>query len=226
MKIKKVANIIVVFMWIISLVFAIIWFFNFPFRYEPEPLTVICSLISIAVTGLVKFYSAALDRENFSAAHVLAKGYVNNFIEPVVTQLLKDSAKGEKPLFCIFIPDSLCDLDVKSIDRFKKKLVDKGLLHNTKGVKLSEERGIRDVMTISNSKYPNLYFDFPNTMRSLNDYIDYKLESNKDSLNTEQRNKLGKKYIEHFKEQLIESLKEKSLYPEYVKFTDYNFEIN
>lgn len=226
MKVKNLAILIQIVLWIASAFFAIIWIFNIPFRYQPEPITVMLGLISMAVSGLANRYSLALDSEQYSVANVLAKGYVNNFVEPVMTQLMKDSkSNGNKPLLYIFIPELLSELTPKSIDRLKAKLKTKGLSENTVKVKLNEGRGVRDVMTVSNSNDKNVYFDFPNTLFSLTDFVEFKMNSPKDSLNIDLKNKIGKKYIERFKKQLVESLEEKHLHPEYIKFTNFDLDI-
>lgn len=226
MKVKDLAILIQIVLWFASAFFAIIWIFNIPFRYQPEPITVMLGLISMAVSGLANRYSHALDIEQYSVANVLAKGYVNNFVEPVLTQLIKDSiGKENNPLFYIFIPELLSELTPKSIDRLKAKLKAKGLSENTVKVKLNEGRGVRDVMTVSNSNNKNVYFDFPNTLFSLTDFVEFKMNSPKDSLNIDLKNKIGKKYIERFKKQLIESLEEKHLHPEYIKFTNFDLDI-
>lgn len=226
MKVKNLAILIQIVLWIASAFFAIIWIFNIPFRYQPEPITVMLGLISMAISGLANRYSLALDSEQYSVANVLAKGYVNNFVEPVMTQLMKDSkSNGNKPLLYIFIPELLSELTPKSIDRLKAKLKTKGLSENTVKVKLNEGRGVRDVMTVSNSNDKNVYFDFPNTLFSLTDFVEFKMNSPKDSLNIDLKNKIGKKYIERFKKQLVESLEEKHLHPEYIKFTNFDLDI-
>lgn len=226
MKVKNLAILIQIVLWFESAIFAIIWIFDIPFRYQPEPITVMLGLISVAVSGLANKYSHALDIEQYSVANVLAKGYVNNFVEPVMTQLMKDSkGSGNKPLLYIFIPELLSELTPKSIDRLKAKLKTKGLSENTLKVKINEGRGVRDVMTVSNSNNKNVYFDFPNTLFSLTDFVEFKMNSPKDSLNVDLKNKIGKEYIERFKKQLIESLQEKHLHPEYIRFTNFDLDI-
>lgn len=226
MKVKNWSIALQVILWLATMVFAIIWAFGTEFPIEPEPLTVMLGLISVAVSGLANRYSHALDIEQYSVANVLAKGYVNNFVEPIMTQLMKDSnGNGNKPLLYIFIPELLSELTPKSIDRLKVKLKSKGLSENTLKVKINEGRGVRDVMTVSNSNNENVYFDFPSTLFSLTDFVEFKMNSPKNSLNVELKNKIGKEYIERFKKQLIESLQEKQLHPEYIRFTNFDLDI-
>jgi len=225
MKVKNWSIALQVILWLATMFFAIIWAFGTEFPVEPEPLTVMLGLISVAVSGLANRYSHALDIEQYSVANVLAKGYVNNFVEPVMTQLLKDSnGNGNKPLLYIFIPELLSELTPKSIDRLKAKLKTKGLSENTLKIKINEGRGVRDVMTVTNSNNKNVYFDFPSTLFSLTDFVEFKMDSPKNSLNVELKNKIGKEYIERFRNQLIESLEEKQLHPENIRFT--NFDLN
>jgi hypothetical protein len=227
MTIKRAANIFIVVLWFATAIIGTIWVFNIKFPYEPEPLTVMLGLISAGVTGIVNRYSYQLEKEKFTVANVLAKGYVKNFVEPVLTELIKVGAKtGVKPTLYIFIPNLLSELTPKSIDRLKVKITEKGLLEKTERVKLSEGRGVRDVLSISNTQKENVFFDFPNTIYSLTDFVNFKQNSPKDSLDNDLKNKLGHKYIEHFKEQLIESLTDKQLYPEYVKLTNCDLNID
>jgi hypothetical protein len=179
---------------------------------------------SHAVSGLVTRYSHAIDIEQYSVP--MFGKYVNNFVEPVLTQLIKDSnSKSDKPIFYIFIPELLSELTPKSIDRLKAKLKTKGLSDNILKVKINEGRGVRDVMTVSNSNNKNVFFDFPNTLFSLTDFVEFKMNSPKDSLNVNLKNKIGKEYIERFKKQLIESLEEKHLHPDYIRFTNFDLDI-
>lgn len=227
MKVKNLAIALQVILWISTMIFALIWLRRIEIPCEPEPLTVVLLLISGAVSGLVNQYTQAIDFEQYSVANVLAKGYVNNFVEPVLTQLMKESnGNGNKPLLYIFIPELLCELTPKSIDRLKVKLKEKGLSENTLKVNINEGRGVRDVMTISNSSNKNVYFDFPNTLFSLTDFVEFKVNSPRNSINVKQKNKIGKEYIERFKKQLIESLQEKQLHPEYIRFTNFDLDID
>lgn len=225
MKVKILANTLKAMLWIGLLAFTAIWIFKIDFPYEPEPITVLLGFAVAAITTLSSRYENAIRAEKYSVANVLAQGYVINFVEPVVNQLLKDRP-GQKIRFYIFVPSLLSELTPKSIDRWKLKMLSQGLKSDTEKVELSEGRGLRDVMTISKSDSKNIFFDFPNTLYSLTNFVDYKLDSPKDSLDLVEKNRLGGEYIKKFKEQLIHDLTELHLYPDVVKLTDCDLKID
>ncbi|MGV8138184.1 MAG: STING domain-containing protein [Mangrovibacterium sp.] len=207
-----------------TLFFLGIWISGIEIPIEPEPLIVLLGLASGAVATLSKKYENVLKAEKYSVANVLAQGYVKNFLEPVVTQLKKDNP-DERVRFYIFVPDLLSELTSKAIDRWKSDLIEKGFRSKMMKVKLPEGRGLRDVMTVANSDSRSIYFDFPNTLFSLTDYVEYKVNSPGNSLNQAEKNRLGREYIKRFREQLIQDLKELRLYPDVVKLTDNNLKI-
>ncbi len=212
-----------IILWIVTLILTLIWIFwkNPPF--EPEPITVAIGLIATASSTILNIYEDKLKVEEFCIANALAVGYVNNFIEPVITQLIKTN---KLPLLYIYIPNNISELYPKSIDRWISNLRESDLTNKTISVKLGEGRGTRDVMTIFNANGSNVYFDFPNTLLTLNSLIEYKLESKKNSFNNEDKNELGKRYILKFRETAESLLVEKNLYPKYVQFTNAINEIN
>lgn len=225
MSVKVLANTLKVILWIALVAFTVIWIFKIEIPYEPEPITVLLGFVLAAVTALSTKYENAIKAEKYSVANVLAQGYVKNFVEPVVTQLRKDS-QGKKIRFYVFVPNLLSELTPKAIDRWKSDLIERGFTSNTEKVKLSEGRGLRDVMTVSNTDSKSIYFDFPNTLFSLTNFVEFKTDSPKNSLNIDERNQLGRKYIEKFKEQLIHDLTELHLYPDIVKLTDCDLNID
>ena len=52
-----------------------------------------------------------------------------------------------------------------------------------------------------------VFLDFPSTMRTLNDVVDYKVSSPANSMDESARDNLGQKYIERFRQE-IEELRE------------------
>ncbi|MEL7587236.1 MAG: STING domain-containing protein [Prolixibacteraceae bacterium] len=224
MKVKTLTIVVKWILWSLLLAFTVIWILGIDFPYEPEPITVLLGFSVGAVTALAKKYENVIDEEKYSVAHVLAQGYVKNFVEPVITQLQKDNP-GKKIQFYIFVPGILSELTPKSIDRWKSQLIEKGFKPNTLKVKLSEGRGFRDVLTVSNSDSRHVYFDFPTTLYSLTNFVEYKFSSPKDSLNIKGKNELGREYIRQFQEQLIAELQELRLYPDVVKLADCDLKI-
>lgn len=217
MSIKLISNVFQVILWSASFILSLIWIFYPNPPFEPEPLTFAFGLIAAASTAILKKYNDKLDLEKFCTANALAVGYVNNFIEPILTQLIKNNKNSK---LYIFIPDKLSDLYPKNIDRLVAQLKERNLSNETINVKLDEGRGARDIMTIINANGDNVYFDFPSTLLTLNILIDYKIESKKNSFSEKEKALLGKLYIAKFKETTQALLEEKNLLPKYVEFSN------
>jgi len=217
MNIRKLSVIFQVVLWLATFILTIAWMFWPDPPFQPEPLTVAIGLVAMATTTLLSRYENKLKTEEFCIANALAVGYVNNFIEPVLTELIK---KNKSPLFYIYIPAKISDLLPKNIDRLVSNLKESNLTNQTISIKLDEGRGARDVMTIFNTNGANVYFDFPNTLLTLSPLIDYKLESKKNSFNNAEKDELGRLYISKFKQTVEDLLTDKNLSPKYVQFTN------
>ncbi|MBI1769164.1 MAG: hypothetical protein HYR67_12400 [Bacteroidetes bacterium] len=217
MSIKLVTRIILTFLWLSTFAAALVWALVKNPPFEPEPVTVLLGLISGAITGLLNEYSQRLAKEEFSTSYALAYGYVNNFLEPAITQILKTSNKSR---FYIYIPERLSELEPKQVERTLIKMNDKNFSNQTITLELNEGRP-RDVLLISKSPNDSAYFDFPTTLLTLNSYIDYKVESRSGSFAEEDKIKLGKEFIGKFREALVKMIETKGL-KEYVQFTDKN----
>lgn len=217
MTIKLISKIFQIILWCSSFILALIWIFCSNPPFAPEPLTFAIGLISFASTAILTKYEDKLEHEKFCTANALAVGYVNNFLEPLLTQLIKNNKHS---VLYIFIPEKLSDLFPKNIDRLVAELKVRNLSTKTIKVKLDEGRGVRDIMTIINTNGDNVYFDFPSTLLTLNFLIDYKIASKKNSFNEEEKALLGKLYIDKFKETTRALLVEKNLFPKYVEFSN------
>ncbi len=217
MNIRSFSVIFQIFLWTTTFVLTLIWIFYPNPPFEPEPLTVALGLIATASSTFLNKYASKLKIEEFSTANALAVGYVNNFVEPVLTQLIKNN---EESMFYIYLPNKLSDLYPKNIDRMVSDIKKSDLNNKTVSLKLDEGRGARDVMTIFNTDGKNVYFDFPNTLLTLEALVNYKIESKSNNFNNEEKDELGKEYIMIFKETVEKLLTDKNLYPEYVQFTD------
>ena len=223
MNLHSVSRALLFLLWLMTFVAALVWAFVKNPPFDPEPLTVLLGLVSSAVTAMLNEYSQRLKKEEFSTSYALAYGYVNNFLEPVLTHLIKTQTPGTKPLLIIYIPERLNELEPKHIERLMTSLREKSFSSNVVNVELAEGRA-RDVLTIFKGDGKSMYFDFPTTLLTLNSYIDYKVESGKESFAEEEKVALGKEYIVTFKNALIKMLDQKLL-KEYVVFTDKNLNI-
>ncbi len=218
---KRISTIFQILLWCATAIFTIIWLFDKTPFIDPEPITVALGMVAFANTTVLSMYSNALNEETFSISNTLAIEYVNNFIEPILTQIIKNSKTAQSKIkLYILIPDTLNDLKPRSIDRSKAILKGKNLIEKTQTVKLDAGRGNRDIMTVKNIDGETIYFDFPNTLLTIQTTIDYKVGAKKDSFNEKEKNKLTAQYIDAFKQTVQKQLTEYKLYPDYVEFTN------
>jgi len=218
--IRLLSRITLLTLWVCTLVAAFVWAFVKNPPFEPEPITVIFGLISGAVTGLMSEYSKAIEEEEYSIAYALAYGYVNNFVEPVITQVLSED---RQPLLYIFIPESLSELEPKSIDRFMAAINQK---FKSSIIQLQMREGrARDVISImkQDTESKKILFDFPNTLLTLNSLVEYKVESKKGSFSSNEKEAIGKVYIKKFADAIKLQVDNKQL-SHYVSFVDKRFE--
>ena len=207
-SIKNTGIVLQVILYLFTIGLAIIWLFKLETPFDVEAGTfILLGIISPSITYVINKYSNKIEAERFSIANALAYGYIENFVEPVLTQLLK---KRKNPILHIYIPQKLSDLYPKSIDRLKARLANKNIFVNTKSIKLNEGRVNRDIMTIS-GLCNDLYFDIPNTLLTLNPLIDFRINSPKNDLREKEKDELGSMYILAFKGTVMKLLKIKGL---------------
>lgn len=227
MKIQSASRVLIALLWLSTLVVAICWVFwkNPPF--DPEPITVVIGLISTAVTALLSEFGSRLQEEEFSLPYALAYGYVNNFVEPLISQLLKNIPLGSPtPRLYIYIPAKLAELEPRNVERVIGRIRMKNFEDKVINLEFQEGRA-RDVLTVTQSNNQRVYFDFPNTLLSLNSLIDYKMESRRNRFSDSIREEMAKDYIVKFR-QVIERLVEAKDLKAYVFFIDKDlfFEFN
>jgi hypothetical protein len=225
MKIQYISKTLIGLLWLSTLVVALCWLFwkNAPF--DPEPITVVLGLISTAVTALLSEFDSRLQEEEFSLPYALAYGYVNNFVEPLISQLLKNIPLGSPvPRLYIYVPERLSELEPRNIERVIGRIRMKSFEDKVVNLEFQEGRA-RDVLTVTQSNNQKIYFDFPNTLLSLNSLVDYKMESRKNRFSDSIKEEMAKDYIVKFK-QVIEKLIETKDLKDYVFFVnkDLNFE--
>lgn len=211
-----------IILWLSTLLCAVLWATGVQLPFELEPITVILGLVSAALTALMNEYANALEKEEYSVSYALAYGYVINFLEPAITSILKQVPAGERPRFYIYIPERLQELEPRSIDRTLARLRERNLTTQSINLELTEGR-VRDVLSIA-MESKHVYFDFPTTLLTLNSFIAFKTESRKNSFAEDEKQNLGKAFIEKFQETTLKMLKERNL-SEYVSFIgkDLNF---
>jgi len=218
-NIRLITKIVLGLLWLLTFAAGIVWAFVKNPPFEPEPVTVLLGLISGAITGLLNEYSQRLTKEEFSTSYALAYGYINNFLEPAITELLKNEGRVQ---FFIYLPQRLDELEPRQIERTLIRMREKKFTNRTVTLEVNEGRP-RDILLISKGLNDSVYFDFPTTLLTLNSYIDYKIESKSGSFSDEDKVKLGVDFINKFKEALLKMIEVKGL-KEFVRLTDKNLQ--
>ncbi|WCC44688.1 hypothetical protein PJW08_14005 [Tenacibaculum finnmarkense] len=163
-------------------------------------------------------YKWLLEDSEYSPTYALALGYVNNFIEPAIVQLVENGIK--KPLFYIYKPENISELYEQSIDMTKATIKNKSFEVNELQLNLKHGRA-RDILTIQKSKTKMIYFDFPNTLLSLSSYIDFKIASRENETSSNEKVELTNILFDKFYAKVDELLKDKNL-DTYIKYCDKN----
>lgn len=187
--------------------------------FEAAPVLLLLGSMSATIILVIESYESLLKKEEYSLAYALAYGYVNNFLEPVITSLLERPEVNEDLTLYIYMPDRLTELTRDSITRTLQEVKSKG--YRTESIKLDFERGrTRDVITIYKESDVR-YFDFPNTLMTLNSLIDYKLGGEKESFKEGARIEEGRKHINKFQKCVEEAIENRGM-SKYIEITDRN----
>lgn len=194
---------------IVALIALAMWLLKIPIKvnnkeYEWEPFFTILTAIGL---GFNQFYRWLLTEATYSPAHTLAYGYVENFLEPTITQLKEQHI--DNPLIYIYRAEDIIDLTKSNIDRVKADLANKGYILKEIQLNLKYTRA-RDVLSIRGSQKEHAYFDFPNTITTLYNYIDYKTSS-QGELPRPPMHKISKKLLNEFYDQVLSLMKDKKL---------------
>lgn len=194
------------------------WLMNRKIEFNNQVIDQEAFFVLLTTTAVIfnQFHRNILKEVEFSPAYALALGYVNNFLEPVIIQLLENGIKS--PLIYIYRPKSLSELYQNNIDKTKAIIKNKDL--NLQEFQLNLKHGrARDVLTIKKSKTKQIYFDFPNTLLSLTAYIDYKIGSKTKDSSKNEKEELSNKLIVKFYEKVNSLLEEKQL-DHYIRYCD------
>lgn len=185
-------------------------------KVENIDLEALVTIVSFFAVTLNQLNRKLFERTEYSPADILALGYVNNFLLPVITQLKEDGIKN--PSLCIYKPSKINELEASNIDAIKAELRNKNYLLQEVKLNLKQARA-RDILTIQKNENKQIYFDFPNTLLSLLNYIDYKAESKANSSPDKLKTDLGIILIAKFYKKVEELAKEKRIYLN-IKFCD------
>lgn len=193
-----------------------------PVRAEPEPIAGLLGMTSTAVTWLyglaahrwqqsrraLALTQAELAEERYSLAHALAYGYVHNFLAPALTRLLVQAGGRAHALrFYVYLPGDLAELEPDAIARTLARLRGYGYVTDTVLLDLSPSRP-REVLTLLRAaEDPPRYFDFPTTLLTLQQLVDYRLETRPNRFPDQARQELGRVYIGAFRAELERHLR-------------------
>jgi hypothetical protein len=191
-------------LWAATLAVVLAWIFNWPLPIaaDPEPLSVLLGMISGSVTWLYGLAArrftqarAELAEERYSLAHALEQA----------------GPRAGSVVFYIYLPGELAELEDEAVKRTVIRM--RGLGYETRTVQLDlRQPRPREVLSLLKSAADSLrYFDFPTTLLTLRQLVDFKLESRKDSSPEEARRELGRAYIEQFRAELQKQLTERDL---------------
>lgn len=216
-RIRKYKSVIQLIFSIPPLAVAAISIAGIELPFDTAPALLLLGSMSATVILLIESYESLLKKEEYSLAYALAYGYVNNFLEPVITSLLERPEVDQSLTLYIYMPDQLSELTRDSITRTLQEVKNNG--YQTESVKLDFERGrTRDVITIYKGSDIK-YFDFPNTLMTLNSLIDYKIGGREESFKEKERIEEGRKHINKFQKYVEESIRNKGM-SEYIEITD------
>lgn len=221
---QKLLKWVSIFLNIFAAVTLILWLFKINGKFANWDVEWEAAFVLLTTTAILigQFYKWLLKEAQYSPAYALAYGYVNNFLEQLIIQLIENGEK--KPTIYIYKPEDISELFSSSIDRVKGEIKNKNFQINE--IKLSIKHGrARDILIVEKSKTKKIYFDFPNTLTSLVDYIGYAVESKANESPETEKKKMTKELIEVFFGKVNELLKEKRL-DSYVIYCDHKLEIN
>ena len=157
---------------------------------------------------IIQWQMRRIESLEYTPAISIAHGYVNNFLEPAIGELI--ASKGVDVNFKIYIPNDLEELSDQQIDRMKHQIQSRG--YQLKEIKLKRSSGRpHDVLTVEKQQGSISYFDFPRTLLSLQSYIDYKVDSGKNESTDQKKNALGKKMVDAFQHEVRKLLQKKNL---------------
>ena len=185
---------------------------------DHEPLFVMFTVIYAILNQVHRWL---LNESEYSPAYALAAGYFNNFISPVVTQLKEDGIKT--PIIYIYKPEVISELFKENVDRIKAEIRNNSFELSEINLSLKHGRA-RDVLQVQKSKTKSVYFDFPNTLKSIIPYVDYKVNSRENNTSEEAKRKLIEELIGKFYDKLDELIKIENI-SDNIKFCDKKIEL-
>lgn len=216
-RLKRIFNFSGTLILIASLAVAAYWVVA-PKTFNMEPLLVLLGLLYAAVPlvgrWLVAKMSRQLRKEELTLSFALAWGYLNNYLSPVIKRLRSDLANPDNLKFLVYMPRILDELKKDAINETITELTNKG--YEVKTVELDfagEKRKIdfrtaKKLKTGTKSTNETKYFDFPTTLLTLEQAVEFKLETKEGKSPKAQKESIGSTYIRDFRDHLETMLQE------------------
>lgn len=94
MNIRKISIVFQIILWQITFNLSLIWVFYPNPSFKPEPLTLALGLISATTSMILNKHANTLKVEEFCVVKALLIGYMNNFVKPVLSQIIKNNKEA------------------------------------------------------------------------------------------------------------------------------------
>lgn len=213
--IKKLFNIVSIAILILSIVVSILWLFYSEINFEPALVLLGLMYAGIPMLGgwVINRLDKNLEQERLTLPYALAYGYLTNYLAPVVRALRKGQKNPENIKFFVYIPKTLEEFYDNRIIEIISEIENKDYKVEKLEIVIDHEKRAKDYRTAKriNSNSPDLvYFDFPTTLLTLTQAIDYKIETQKNKFTDQQRIELSTEYITEFKTKLQNMLNDDS----------------
>lgn len=122
----------------------------------------------------------------------------------------------------IYMPEDIIELSEKSLERIKTRIEQMEMSFTKISIDLGKKGRMRSCFEIKAINGEGLYFfDFPETLKSLEDYIDFKLESKRNQFGKDKKKLMGSNLIDQFHQTIRALLSEKDI-EKHIKFVDKN----
>lgn len=130
-------------------------------------------ILFIAKEVIIRWQMRKIEDLEFSPAISLAHGYINNFLEPAINELL--SKNGNDLKFSIYIPEDLEELTDQQIERMKIRIQSDG--YKLKEIKLKRKSGRpHDVLTVEKKQVKCSILIFPELSYLFNPILTIRLK--------------------------------------------------
>lgn len=212
-QLDRLSTILAVLFWLVSLVAAGLWIFVEPLPKQFDKLVGLIGVLGIGLTAAVKSWRKRLEDEEFSAPFALAYGYAQ-FLKRIITAINDSNCVDCLPRMYVYMPRSFAELSPNAI---------KAIEHRIEAANFRVDHFVASNQAVYNilrqQQNTGIFYDFPRTLNTLQEWIDYKVPSESDSFGSREKGEMERKYISHFREKLEDLVRREAL-DDYIFFTD------